>query len=89
MMTWFNKGKITLIENKLKNSTYKVRIMQSEGGLYYGQHFNGGAYLMWDVVTRGCLTKWGCKFALKRWVKQERKKDLRKEQTPYFEEFEL
>lgn len=70
------KSKVTVKDLKLI-----VRIQQDSEGYYFAQvyrpeilddkellyHLNCDLAIGWNTVAKGCLTKWGCKHAVKTW----------------------
>lgn len=40
-----------------------------QNGLYWGQIYNE-KHKRWEDVTLSCITEWGAKRALKKWIKE-------------------
>lgn len=56
----------------------KARIRQSWSGMWYGEvyadWFFGG--VGWNKVTAACLTEFGAKIELNRWIRKNRPKEF-------------
>lgn len=69
---------------RVKDLKLIVRIQQDSSGFYYAQvyrpeildskellyYMNCNLEIGWNTVAKECLTKWGCKHAVKVWKKK-------------------